>query len=358
MSHFRDRIWNFPAIRAAIRSTRALHAARLVRSAAMLLAADVDVLELADDARCRCSSPSSVLSVVAGVGLVVLTTLGTPLVDKRWPADEPLDPTEMLWGESGRLHQAPLPRPRRRDRQGHQQPVHRGEGARRRGHRRAGRSGHALLRREGRRGRGRARSSPTAPSGRSAATAPGDTFGEVGILRRTPRTATIRAVTDSVVMQLPAEEFVAGVAFSAAEGNVLLARVNEYLAADAERAASVPAPAPTATVASAGGDGPAVADTTTVVEAVDAAEFAATHVVPAGGPPGVGRARSLARSPSPPSPPASSSGWSASRAPGPGSWPPTAGRAGSTAGPSRPAELARRRSSARVDDLAGRSSST
>ena len=168
---------------------------------------------------------------------MVITTLGTPLVDRRWPADEPLDPTEMLWGESGGYIKRHFPGLDVEIGKDINTPVHRGEGARRRGDRRAGRS--------------RRRTSTSLKDGevevaqelrrrqradRSAATAPGDTFGEVGILRRTPRTATIRAVTDAVVLQLPAEEFVAGVAFSAAEGNVLLARVNEYLAADAERA--------------------------------------------------------------------------------------------------------------------------
>src|SRR5690606_10921600 len=114
---------------------------------------------------------------------------------------------------------------------------------------------------------------------------PGDTFGEVGILRRVPRTATIRAVVDSVVMQLPAEEFVAGVAFSAAEGNVLLARVNEYMAADAARAEVAVAAAPTASVAADTDAATATADTTTVVEshAAEAEAFVPTHVVPESG---------------------------------------------------------------------------
>ena len=83
------------------------------------------------------------------------------------------------------------------------------------------------------------------------------------------------------MLQLPAEEFVAGVAFSAAEGNVLLARVNEYLAADAERAEQV---VPAAPVAPAAPRPPRpVADTTTTFAGDDAAAFTATHVVPAAG---------------------------------------------------------------------------
>ena len=75
-------------------------------------------------------------------------------------------------------------------------------------------------------------------------------------------------------------------AFSAAEGNVLLARVNEYLAADAARAEQTVAAAPTATVATVAAEAtaaPAIADTTTMAHDDDAGAFAATHVVPASG---------------------------------------------------------------------------
>jgi cyclic nucleotide-binding protein/SH3 domain-containing protein len=65
---------------------------------------------------------------------------------------------------------------------------------------------------------------------------PGDSFGEVAILKRTTRTASVRALRDCVVLRLPAEDFVAGAAMSAAEESVVLGRVDEYLAADRARA--------------------------------------------------------------------------------------------------------------------------
>ena len=249
----------------------------------MLLAVDVDLIELPTTAL-QVLVVLVGLSIVSGIGLVLLTTLGTPIVDRRWPADEPLNPTEMLWGESGgyiKRHFPGLDTSLGKDinSQFTEVKVPAGEAIVEQGdpatHFYVVKSGEVEVSQELPDGSER----PIRRHG------PGDTFGEVGILRRTPRTATIRAVSDAVVMQLPAEEFVAGVAFSAAEGNILLARVNEYLAADAETATRAPAAAPTATVATAAstGDAPAIADTTTVVAAVESAAFVATHVVPGSG---------------------------------------------------------------------------
>ena len=249
----------------------------------MLLAVDVDPIDLPTTAL-QIFVVVLGLAVVSGFGLMVLTTLGTPIVNRRWPADEPLDPTEMLWGESGgyiKRHFPGLDVDLGKDinSQFTEVKVPAGEAIVEQGdpatHFYVVKTGQVEVFQELPDGSER----PIRRHG------PGDTFGEVGILRRTPRTATIRAVEDVVVMQLPAEEFVAGVAFSAAEGNILLARVNEYLAADAESRARVPAAAPTATVATvaSAGDAPAIADTTTVVAAVESAQFVPTHVVPDAG---------------------------------------------------------------------------
>ena len=247
----------------------------------MLLGLDVDVVDLP-------TSPLQLLvavllvSVVAGAGLLVLSTLGTPLVDRRWPADEPLDPTEMLWGESGgyiKRHFPGLDVELGKDinSQFTEVKVPAGEAIVEQGDP----ATHFYVLKSG-----QVEVTQQLPDGSERVIrthAAGETFGEVGILRRTPRTATIRAVEDAVVLQLPAEEFVAGVAFSAAEGNELLARVNEYLAADAERAEQVVPSAPVAPTATA--TAAPVADTTTTFAGDDASAFTPTHVVPAAGMP-------------------------------------------------------------------------
>jgi CRP-like cAMP-binding protein len=64
----------------------------------------------------------------------------------------------------------------------------------------------------------------------------GTFFGEVAIMRRTARTATVRAVSDCVLLRLPAAEFLAGAARSAADEHLLLRTVDRYLADDRRRA--------------------------------------------------------------------------------------------------------------------------
>lgn len=240
-----------------------------------MLAVDVDLVSLPTTAL-QLLVVVLGLAVVGGVLLVAVATVGTPLVDRRWPADEPLNPTEMLWGESGGYIRRNFPGldvslGKDINSQFTEVKVPAGEIIVEQGepatHFYVVKAGEVEVSQDGR---------PIRRQG------PGETFGEVAILRRTPRTATIRAVEDSVLLQLPAQEFVAGVAFSAAEGNVLLTRVNEYLAADAERAEVAVAAAPSEAVAAPGADAPAVADTTTVVDD-DAASFVPTHVVPAPG---------------------------------------------------------------------------
>jgi CRP-like cAMP-binding protein len=234
-----------------------------------------------------------VTAVVLGAILVGITTLGTPLVDKRWPADEPLDPTEMLWGESGNYiqrHFKGLDLDASKDLATQfvevKVPagtyiVEQGDPAT---HFYVLKSGEAEVIQRSQAG-GLQREDVIR---RHVA---GDSFGEIGILRRTARTASIRALTDCVVLQLAAEDFVAGAAYSAAEGNELLARVDMYLTADRRRAeqassgrrtleappSAAPSATGTATLA------PATADTTTGLTDSDTGAFTPTHVVPASG---------------------------------------------------------------------------
>ncbi|MEO5723641.1 MAG: cyclic nucleotide-binding domain-containing protein, partial [Ilumatobacteraceae bacterium] len=42
-----------------------------------------------------------VVAVVLMVVLLLASQVGSKLVDKRWPANQPLTPSEVLWGESG-----------------------------------------------------------------------------------------------------------------------------------------------------------------------------------------------------------------------------------------------------------------
>ena len=229
------------------------------------------------------------LSVVGGAALVLLSTAGTPFVNKRWPADEPLDPTEMLWGESGNYiqrHFKGLDLDASKDlaTQFVEVKVPAGEYIVEQGdpatHFYVMKSGEAEVIQRSQVG-GLQREDVIRRHGA------GDSFGEIGILRRSARTASIRALSDSVVLQLAAEDFVAGAAYSAAEGNELLARVDTYLTADRRRAESTATrrnlDAPPASAPSAVATAVAAADTTTGLDLAHTDVFVATHVVSAAG---------------------------------------------------------------------------
>ena len=64
----------------------------------------------------------------------------------------------------------------------------------------------------------------------------GESFGEVAILKRMARTASVKALTDCVLLELPADEFVSALALSAADESQLFGNVERYLAEDRERA--------------------------------------------------------------------------------------------------------------------------
>jgi hypothetical protein len=183
------------------------------------------------------------LTLLCGAVIVLGTHLAGPLVDRRWPADEPLDPTEMLWGEAGgyiqrhfkgldlgesrelasQFTEARVPAGRLIIEQGDPADfffvLKEGEAEVVQRIERGGMVQESTIRRYG----------------------PGDSFGEVAILRRTTRTARVQALTDCVVLRLPAEDFAAGAALSAAEESMILGRVDEYLAADRARAAQAAA---------------------------------------------------------------------------------------------------------------------
>lgn len=230
-----------------------------------------------------------VLAAIAAFALFLFTYLGAPFVDKKWPADEPLNPVEMLWGESGGYIQRTfrgLDLGMSKDLASQfvekkYEPgatiVEQGEPAT-----------HFYVIKEG----------EVEVSQRLEAGAmvredvinrlrAGQSFGETAILRRTARTATVKALTPVTVLELSAEDFVAGAAFSAAEDNELLARVDSYMQADAERARSAREAAglgflardraPDAASAAVAAAGVAVAG------AGEAPPWRPTHVVPAAG---------------------------------------------------------------------------
>ncbi|MEY2461124.1 MAG: hypothetical protein QOG30_2954 [Acidimicrobiaceae bacterium] len=202
------------------------------------LGLNVDVVKLS-------STPLAVLAVVlilaaiAAFGLFLFTIVGSPFVDKRWPADEPLNAIEMLWGESGGYIQRTfrgLDLGVSKDIAAQFQEVkykagdtiiEQGEPAT---HFYVVKDGNVEV----------SQSVDTGTARREDVInqfGPGQSFGETAILRRSARTATVRALSDCTVLELSAEDFVAGAALSAAEDNELLAKVDTYMQADAARAA-------------------------------------------------------------------------------------------------------------------------
>jgi len=232
-----------------------------------------------------------VLAGVAALALFLFTYLGAPFVDKRWPADEPLNPGEKLWGESGGYIQRTfrgLDVGMSKDLASQfveakydagTNIVEQGEPA-----------AHFYVIKDG-----EVEVSQRSDSGSMVREdvinrmRAGQSFGETAILRRTARTATVKALTPVTVLELSAEDFVAGAAFSAAEDNELLARVDKYMQSDAERARSAreatgvgflardKAPEAASAAVAAGGAAEAGAPVGT------AGGWRATHVVPAGG---------------------------------------------------------------------------
>jgi len=181
-----------------------------------------------------------IVSAVAALGLLLFTIVGSPFVDKRWPADEPLNAIEMLWGESGGYIQRTfrgldLEVSKDIAAQFHEVKYKAGDTIIEQGDP----PSHFYVVKDG-----NVEVSQTIDTGTARREdvinqfGPGQSFGETAILRRSARTATVRALTDCTVLELSAEDFVAGAALSAAEDNELLARVDAYMQADAARARS------------------------------------------------------------------------------------------------------------------------
>ncbi|MFP5326513.1 MAG: cyclic nucleotide-binding domain-containing protein, partial [Acidimicrobiia bacterium] len=194
------------------------------------------------------------ISLVIAVAIMIVTLALSPLVDKRWPATQPLNPTELLWAETGgyvQSHFRGLDFDIARDVAGQmsEKKVKAGQFVFEQGDPAAAffvvKDGQVeVLQRVGN-------------SDQVIRTyGPGDSFGEVAILRRSARTASVRALSDATLLELPADEFVAATALSAAEENPLLTAVDRYLAEDrarlapasvgakVDRAGPAPAPAP------------------------------------------------------------------------------------------------------------------
>ncbi len=200
----------------------------------MTLAIDLDVFNVG-------STPLQMLLVVliitvlVGLVIIVVTQIFSPYLNRRWPATAPLSPTELLWGEAGghvkrtfrgldledqkdlasQLNERKVPAGAPITSQG--DPA----------------TAFYLLK------SGTAEAVQVDASGGERKLrdyAEGDSFGEVAILERSPRTATVRALTDVVVLELPAEDFVAAAAQTAAEGNDFTVVARQFLVADRARA--------------------------------------------------------------------------------------------------------------------------
>ncbi|MGH3372858.1 MAG: cyclic nucleotide-binding domain-containing protein, partial [Nocardioidaceae bacterium] len=185
-----------------------------------------------------------VLTIIVLIVLTLITMAASPLIDKRWPADEPLDPTEMLWGEAGGYVQRhfkglDVETAKEMASQFIEVKVPAGELIVEQGdpatHFYVMKDGQAEVSQRVRQGN-LTREEIIRRIG------PGEPFGELAILRRSPRTASIRAVSNCTVLQLGAEDFVAGAVNSAASDNEMLRRVETYMHADSKRQAAVKDP--------------------------------------------------------------------------------------------------------------------
>jgi len=179
------------------------------------------------------------LALVGAAAFVAVGVAAPRLVDRRWPATQPLNPSELAWALVGQYVEATfrgLELELAKELATEMEEV-------------AVPSGTVIIRQGDpathffilKAGQIEVSQRVELPSGVAAEQvirqmSAGSFFGEVAILRRTACTATVRAVSDCVLLRLPAADFITGAARSAADEHVLLRAVDHYIAEDRARA--------------------------------------------------------------------------------------------------------------------------
>lgn len=198
-----------------------------------MLGVDVDLVQI-ESTPLQMLVVILILTLVAAVVLIVVTQVSSRLVDRRWPATQALSPSEMLWAEGGGHVQRTfkgLDLDLAKDLASHMVEkkvpagsfiVEEGEPAT-----------HFFTIKKGK--ADAVRLGATGGEEVVKSYGPGESFGETAILQRVPQPATVKAVTDCVVLELPAEDFLAGVTLSAADESDIFEVVEGYVAADHER---------------------------------------------------------------------------------------------------------------------------
>lgn len=166
-----------------------------------------------------------VLTAIVLVVLWLVTLVAAKPIDKKWPPDEPLDPTEMLWGEVGGFVQksfAGLDLNLARDLASYMDEqkvpadtwiVQYGDPA-----------SHYYVLKKGEAEVFGGEGGPTGPiataTGRKLAE--GEGFGDHAITHRILSDIGVRAMSDCVILKLPAEDYIAALTVSAATGDAPL----------------------------------------------------------------------------------------------------------------------------------------
>jgi CRP-like cAMP-binding protein len=185
-----------------------------------------------------------VLVVGGALALRVASRVLVPFIDRRWPAAEPLNPSDLAWAEIGEFVERtfrglPTELARELATRMQQRDVARGTVIIEQGgvptHFYVIKQGEVEVTQQVQLPEGRSATQIVRRMGRDMF------FGEVAIFRRSPCTASVTAATDCVLMALSAADLVAGAGRSAAQGHVLLRSVDRYVAEDRARAARLAA---------------------------------------------------------------------------------------------------------------------